>query len=182
MASAGVAGDWVTAAGVTGTWVTSTRPGPPVCPGCGVHRHNPRGWGGMWLESLIPSFHGPGVSVARRLESYTGCLTSAARLPGDAGWARSQSRVTGTTFTVSGSAFFTCPAHLPSDAQIQGTVQRPDVLSRGIFFELWMFYWLYIEGERNRDHLIPLWCWTSLRWHFHITILSKKKYNWKKTL
>ena len=37
------------------------------------------------MESLTPSFHGPGVSVVRRLESYTSCLTSAARLPGDAG-------------------------------------------------------------------------------------------------
>ena len=182
MASASVAGDLGTDAGVTGAWVTSTTfRGLLHVQGVGVHRHSLRGWGGRWLESLMPSSYGPGVSVVRKLESYTSCLTSAARLPGDMGWARSQTRITGITFTVSGSAFSTCPAHPPSDAQIRGTLQRPDVLSRGIFVELWMFYDYILKGKET-DHLIPLWCWTSLRCHFHIIILGKKKHNWKKTL
>ena len=150
MASASVAGDLGTDAGVTGAWVTSTTFwGLLHVQGVGVHRHSLRGWGGRWLESLMPSSYGPGVSVVRKLESYTSCLTSAARLPGNMGWARSQTRITGITFTVSGPAFSTCPAHPPSDAQIRGTLQRPDVLSRGIFVELWMFYDYILKGKEK---------------------------------
>ena len=40
--------------------------------------------------------------------------------------------------------------HLPLNAQMCGIVQQPSVLGRGSFVALWMFYWLWVEGERQR--------------------------------
>ena len=47
----------------------------------------------------------------------------------------------------------------PLDVQMCGILQCPGVLSRGTFVELWMFHWLQIEGERQRECLILPWYW-----------------------
>ena len=42
----------------------------------------------------------------------------------------------------------------PLDVQMYGILQCPGVLGRGTFLELWMFYWLCVEGKRQWEHLI----------------------------
>ena len=40
--------------------------------------------------------------------------------------------------------------HPPVDAQMCGILQHPVALSRDTFVKLWIFHWLYSEGERQR--------------------------------
>lgn len=48
------------------------------------------------------------------------------------------------------------PAHIPLDVPVCRTLWHPGVLGRGTFVELWMFYLLYIKGQRQREHLTSL--------------------------
>ena len=48
------------------------------------------------------------------------------------------------------------PAHIPLDVPVCRILWHPDVLGRGAFVELWMFYLLCIKGERQREHLTSL--------------------------
>lgn len=77
-------------------------------------------------------------------------------------------RVTGTTFAtlllpslcIAGQPLPPSPRpafHL--DVQIRGILWHPGMLDKGTFVELWMFYRLWIEGERQRAHLMSPWCW-----------------------
>ena len=40
------------------------------------------------------------------------------------------------------------PVHPPLDEQVCGILWHPGMLGRGTFVELWVFYWLQMEGER----------------------------------
>lgn len=48
--------------------------------------------------------------------------------------------------------------HPPSSVQTCGILQHPGVLGRVTFVELWIFYWLQTEGERQREQLMPSLC------------------------
>lgn len=90
-----------------------------------------------------------------RLGVHTSCLTSAASSSGmRAEPPASPGSQAGVIQDWNSSlclrpAFSTCPTHPPSDAQIQGTLQRPDVLSRGIFVELWYFTDYILKGKET---------------------------------
>ena len=55
------------------------------------------------------------------------------------------------------------PGHPPLDLQIYGILSYFCVLGRGTFIDLWMFYWLYIEGETQRVYLTLPRCYQSFR-------------------
>lgn len=48
------------------------------------------------------------------------------------------------------------PAHIPLDVPACRILWHPGVLGRGTFVEEWMFYLLYIKGQRQREHLTSL--------------------------
>lgn len=45
--------------------------------------------------------------------------------------------------------------HPPSSVQTCGNLQHPGALGRITFVELWIFYWLQMEEERQREQLKP---------------------------
>lgn len=75
--------------------------------------------------------------------------------PGDAGWAPSQSRITGRwsriTFSVSGSAFSTCPTHPPSDAQIKELSRDLTCWAEASLLSYGYFTDYILKGKRQRS-------------------------------
>ena len=65
------------------------------------------------------------------------------------------SGITGTAFTpLPFLPPLSISVHPLLEVQMYGTLRHIVVLGRGNFIELWMFYWLEIDAEKQREHIM----------------------------